>query len=83
MHKAGQIAALRASLDCISYKDCSPIHSIVDTLTAPTFVDMAGSPTEKSFDGSTLGSRENTGRDKGKDLELGLTEDKPGTRPCS
>ncbi|KAM0708667.1 hypothetical protein Q7P35_005319 [Cladosporium inversicolor] len=41
---------------------------------------MSSSPTEKSFDGSTLGSRENTDRDQGKDLELGRTEDEPNPK---
>ena len=56
---------------------------MLDALLAPTFVDMASSPTEKSFDGSTLGSRENTDRDQGKDLELGRAEDRLSKIPRS
>ena len=64
-------------------KTVSQAQCMLAALIAPTFVDMASSPTEKSFDGSTLGSRENTDRDQGKDLELGRTENKPSTRPRS
>lgn len=43
---------------------------------------MAASPTEKSFDGSTLGSREDTSRKQSEDLELGQAQNKQGTVSC-